>query len=82
MSVSMGMTLRFRTGGERTVGQLTARERAVVDIVLKGCSNREIAARLGISEQTVKNHLTSAFVKLQVRSRMQLLLRIVERKSR
>ena len=76
------MTPRFRSGGERTLGRLTPRERAVVETVVQGCSNREIAARLGISEQTVKNHLTSAFVKLQVRSRVQLLLRVVERKSR
>ena len=40
--------------------------------VAKGLSNRDIAVSAGIAQQTVKNHLSSIFHKLQIRSRVQL----------
>jgi DNA-binding NarL/FixJ family response regulator len=48
---------------------LTDREREVLDLPARGSVNREIAARLGIAEKTVRNHLSSVFVKLQVNDR-------------
>jgi two-component system nitrate/nitrite response regulator NarL len=72
------VTLQSNTGPAHGLDRLTPRERDVVASVVQGCSNREIATRLGISVQTVKNHLTSAFMKLAVRSRLQLVLRLVE----
>ena len=53
---------------------LTARELQIAQAVADGHSNRDIAARLGITEQTVKNHLTSIFGKIGVASRLQLAL--------
>ncbi len=53
---------------------LTARERVVAEEVAVGATNREIAARLQITERTVKSHLTAIFEKLQVRDRVQLAL--------
>ncbi len=51
---------------------LTARERQIVQLVVDGRSNGEIASRLGTSNQTIKNQLTVIFSKLHVRSRVQL----------
>ena len=49
--------------------QLTAREREVLDLLAEGLPNKAIAARLGISDQTVKNHITSILKKLSVNDR-------------
>src|SRR5881392_3328058 len=51
---------------------LSTRERQIVAAVARGLSNRDIAAEAGIAQQTVKNHLSSIFQKLQVHSRVQL----------
>lgn len=53
---------------------LTRRECEIVDAVLEGCSNPEIAASLSVSEQTVKHHLSHIFDKLGVYSRLELAL--------
>ena len=60
------------------VEELTAREREVLALVAEGRANREIAARLGISEHTVKFHLTAIFGKLAVSSRTQAVRRALE----
>ncbi|HEX6531542.1 MAG TPA: response regulator transcription factor, partial [Nitrospira sp.] len=54
---------------------LTDRERAVIGLVGKGLSNREIANNLCIAETTVRHHLTSIFDKLGVSTRQKLLIR-------
>jgi len=53
---------------------LTTRERDVVRLVAAGLRNGEIAARLGISELTVKSHLGNVFEKLDCRDRVDLVL--------
>jgi len=57
-------------------GALTAREVAVVQLLVEGLENREIARRLGITEKTVRNHLTRIFGKIGVRNRAQLIVRV------
>jgi ATP/maltotriose-dependent transcriptional regulator MalT len=54
---------------ERPVEGLTGREREVLVLVADGLSNREIGARLEISEHTVKFHLAAIFGKLGVATR-------------
>jgi DNA-binding NarL/FixJ family response regulator len=50
-------------------GQLTPREGEVLELVGEGLANKQIARRLGISEKTVKAHLTSVFQRIGVLSR-------------
>ncbi|MCZ7627522.1 MAG: helix-turn-helix transcriptional regulator [Candidatus Methylomirabilis sp.] len=58
---------------------LTARERDVVQWVLQGMTNKEIAVQLGIADKTVKTHLSNIFNKLKISRRLQLVLnRVVE----
>ena len=52
--------------------RLTARERQVIAGVATGESNREIATRLGLSEVTVKHHVSNIFDKLGVSNRAEL----------
>lgn len=51
---------------------LTQRERDIVQAIVAGQSNKDIADHLGISTQTVKHHLTSIFDKTGVSSRLEL----------
>jgi DNA-binding NarL/FixJ family response regulator len=53
---------------------LSPREREIVHLVTQGFRNREIAEKLFISEQTVKNHLHNIFDKLGVSDRLELAL--------
>lgn len=57
--------------------QLTRAERDIVELLLKGWSNKEIAFSLDKSVRTVKTQLTSVYRKCEVRSRSQLLAKVV-----
>lgn len=48
---------------------LTPRQRDMLELIIEGCSNKEIAARLGLGEGTVKAHLATLFRRLNVRNR-------------
>ena len=56
---------------------LTAREIDVLELVAEGCSNKRIAERLGISDQTVKFHLASITGKLGASNRTDAVRRAV-----
>lgn len=55
-------------------GGLTSRELDIISAIQSGNSNREIANKLSISEETVKRHLSNIFGKLGVASRLELAL--------
>lgn len=52
---------------------LSSREREIVSLIGKGLRNKEIAAKLNISETTVKTHLTRIFQKLNIKARSELI---------
>src|SRR5437868_6663639 len=66
------------SGGAATKGRerspLSQREREIVGLVAQGYKNREMAEKMFISEQTVKNHLHNIFDKLGVSDRLELAL--------
>ncbi len=59
---------------ERERPPLSAREREIVALVAQGFKNKEMAEKMFISEQTVKNHLHNIFDKLGVSDRLELAL--------
>jgi LuxR family maltose regulon positive regulatory protein len=71
-----GLPTAFATEREP---DLSKRENEVLDLVVEGLSNREIAARLFISEVTVKVHLRNIFAKMGVRSRTEAAVRAATR---
>ena len=57
---------------------LTAREREILDLVARGWSNQQIAAQLGLSIKTIRNHVSSVFTKIQVVDRSQAIVKARE----
>ncbi|MEF3302189.1 helix-turn-helix transcriptional regulator [Paenibacillus sp. GYB003] len=55
----------------------TPREQEVIEHVLSGCSNSEVARKLFLSEVTVKKHLKSIYAKFGVRTRTQLISKLL-----
>jgi DNA-binding NarL/FixJ family response regulator len=53
---------------------LSAREREILDLLSEGLSNKEIGAKLNVSQFTVRNHLAKVFEKLHVRSRTEAVM--------
>jgi RNA polymerase sigma factor (sigma-70 family) len=51
------------------LGDLTAREKEVLQLLARGLTNSQIGSELGISEKTVRNHVSSIFAKLRVETR-------------
>ena len=58
--------------------RLSRREKQIVDALLAGRTNKEIARQLGVSDQTIKNQLTTLYRKVGVSSRLELVLRLME----
>lgn len=70
----------FGTGraGATPFGDLTDREREVLEQLARGRTNAEIARLLNISAKTVRNHVSNVFAKLQVSDRAQAIIRARE----
>jgi DNA-binding NarL/FixJ family response regulator len=60
---------RGESPSARAFPDLTPREREVLELLAAGCRNHEIARRLGMSEKTVRNHVSQVLLKLQVPDR-------------
>jgi DNA-binding NarL/FixJ family response regulator len=61
--------LSFRSETESLISPLTPREIEILEYIAQGFLNKQIAAELGISEQTIKNHVTSILRKLNANAR-------------
>lgn len=57
---------------------LTSREQEVFDLLVLNKSTREIASFLGISEKTVRNHVSNAIQKLGVKGRTQAVIELAK----
>jgi DNA-binding NarL/FixJ family response regulator len=65
------------TNGTKNIrerAQLSQREREIIVLIAQGYKNKEIAEKMFITEQTVKNHLHNVFDKLGVSDRLELAL--------
>lgn len=62
-------------GDEPAFDSLTERQRELLELIAQGRDNAQIAAVLGLSEKTVRNHITGIFAKLEVESRAQAIVR-------
>jgi len=76
MSALAGLSQRSAPEPVSDRGGFSDREWEVAVAVAKGASNKEVARQLGITERTVKAHLSAVFHRLGVRDRLQLSVRI------
>lgn len=51
---------------------LSRREKDILRLIAQGCANSEVAARLSIAEQTVKNHLSDIYLKIGIHDRVRM----------
>lgn len=79
----MGETIRHILSEKQTqadnptaqkVNGMTEREKQVIELICKGMKNKTIAEKLFITETTVRHHLTSVFNKLEVGTRLELVI--------
>ena len=74
-SLAAGILIAL-THGRATdpLGELTEKEREILELVGEGLTNREIGERVHLAEKTIKHYITNILQKLQVRSRVEAAL--------
>lgn len=60
---------------------LTKREKEVFELLVNNFTTKEIATKLGISEKTVRNHISNVIQKLGVESRIQAVFELIKLKE-
>ncbi len=69
----------FLNATQKSADQLLSqRQKDILSLVEKGLSNKEIAQKLNISEETIKKHIKNIFQLLQVNNRMQAVIKAIE----
>ncbi|MBI4303376.1 MAG: response regulator transcription factor [Chloroflexi bacterium] len=71
--------LSWRNEADGFISPLTGRETEILNYIAQGFLNKEIAIRLGISEQTIKNHVTSILRKLNANARTEAVVVAIKR---
>ena len=74
-------TAQGSSGASTPRWRFSPRERQIVTLLADGCSNQEIANRLGLRLQTVKNHLSRIYRKIGVPNRVQLAVLVLQKDS-
>jgi len=64
---------------ENLISPLTTRETEIVNYMAQGFANKQIAVKLKISEQTIKNHVTSILSKLDANARTEAVVKAIKR---
>ena len=70
--------LSWRSEAEDIISPLTPRETEILNYVAQGYLNKQIAFQLGISEQTIKNHVTSILRKLNANARTEAVVKAMK----
>lgn len=70
--------LSSRPPGMDRLGELTGREREVLDLVASGLSNKRIALQLDLQEKTIKHHMTRILAKLEASNRTEAAIKYRE----
>ena len=82
-SVTVGVLERVRWGLEEDpLAQLTEQEHRILELIADGCTNREIAGEVNLSDKTVKNYVSNILGKLEVSWRSQAAAFLVEQRAR
>jgi len=64
---------------EELVSPLTTREIDIISLMAQGCANKQIAGKLNVSEQTIKNHITSILSKLDANARTEAVVKAIRK---
>ena len=73
-TVAQGMSV-FIPEPDRSTGLLTPRELEILELISGGATNREIAASVGLSANTVKDHTSTLYKKIRARNRAEAIAR-------
>jgi len=77
--LSQFQRLSWQSEAEEYMSPLSPRETEILDYVAQGYLNKQIAIKLGISEQTIKNHVTSILRKLNVNVRTEAVVLAIKK---
>jgi two-component system nitrate/nitrite response regulator NarL len=72
--VEMSKPAAHAKSPDETIGELTQREREILELLAKGLSNKEIGEKLFLTEKTIKHYMTNILQKLQVHNRVEAAL--------
>jgi two-component system, NarL family, response regulator DevR len=75
------MQLLKSGGANRALDGLSPQEKRVLALIADGCTNKEVAAQLNLSEKTVKNYLSTIFEKLNVSRRSEAAVMYAQQKK-